>query len=215
MALNDADMQRIAELIRSEVADLRGELEGGEYSSDVSQAPELSAEAARAITPLARTVGNWNLASTRSGGAREATGPDSPVEFDRFENNLHAGGRVMVTTFSGRFREGAESAAEGVQAGAQFGGFFALAYDAANNRYMQLYADDLGKVAYNATERWEVDGETLRLFFDEEESGGFVAEFATDGPAQMTYNLFSARRGGRGTEAARGTLIKSTTLRRQ
>jgi hypothetical protein len=202
-------------LVRSEVEDLRDQLRADESPAGGVRADEAGEEAATAIAPLTRAVGNWNLASTGTGD-QEAAALDAPVEIDQFENTLHAGGRVMVTTFSGRFREGVEAGGASVSAGEQFAGFFALAYDAANNRYTQLYADDQGKVATHSTERWEAEGETLRLYFDgEDESGGFVAEFVNQGPARLSYNLYEAPAGRRGTEAGRGTLIKSATLKRK
>jgi len=213
VALTDADMRRIAELVRSEVGNLRDQLAGGGRRGGGREAGE---EASTAIAPLTRAVGNWNLASTRTGD-QEAAALDSPVEIDQFENLSYAGGRVMVSTFSGRFREGVEAGADSVSAGEQFAGFFALAYDAANNRYTQLYADDQGKVATHSTDRWEAEGETLRLYFDGQDSGsdGFVAEFVNQGPTRLTYNLYEAGSGRRGTESSRGSLLKSATLQRK
>jgi len=219
MAISDADMRRIAELVRTAVEDLRSELESAGGYAGSGQGGEVGQEAATALAPLTRAVGSWNLASTRTGN-QEAAAPNAPVDFDRFENNLHAGGRVMVTTFSGRFREGFEAGGTPLPPNRRFGGFFALAYDASNSRYIQLYADDAGKVAYNTAGRWEVDGDTLRLFYDEQadgsgEASGYVAEFVTEGPARLTYNLYEARGGGGSTESARGNLIKAATLQRQ
>ena len=216
MALTDADMRRIAQLVRSEVEDLRDQLGGGESYRRGARGDEAGEEANAGIAPLARAVGNWNLASTRTGN-QEAAAPDAPVEVDQLENTLYAGGRVMVTTFSGRFREGVEAGGVSVSEREQFAGFYALAYDAENNRYTQLYADDQGKVACDSTARWEAEGETLRLYFDGQDGGsdGFVAEVVNQGPARLTYNLYEARGGRRGTESSRGSLIKSATLNRK
>jgi hypothetical protein len=153
--------------------------------------------------------GEWKLASAGAGG-QEAAAASGPVQFDRFENKMHAGGKVMVTNFTGRFRQGMEAGGTRVQEGEQFGGIMVLAYDAPNNQYIELYADDMGKVNLSTTQRYEVDGQTVRLFHDE-----YVAEYAAKGPNEFTFNLYEARGGSGGSEAGRGTRIKSASLKRQ
>jgi len=161
----------------------------------------------RAATPLAAFNGQWNLKSSATGG-QEASGPNSAVEFNRFENTLHAGGRVMVTNFTGRFRESMEAGRTRVQPGQQFGGVLVLAYDAANNQYVELYADDQGKVQVSNARRWEADGQTLRLFHDD-----YVAEYSANGPTEFSFKLYEG--GSQRGEAGRGTPVKSATLQRQ
>jgi len=219
MALTEADLRRIGDLVRSQVDDLRQELAAGASSAGTASKPDADAAAAKAMAPFASTVGSWHLASTRTQG-REFAAVEAPVDLDTFENRMYAGGRVLATNFSGRFASGVEGIA-GAEAtsGTRFGGYLALVYDAANNRYVQLYADDLGKVAYNSTDRWETDGPTLRLYFDDKNpdqtSGGFVAEFVSDNHGQLTYNLYAADDGTPGSAASKGELIKSTTMKRQ
>jgi hypothetical protein len=174
---------------------------------------EMGPEERRAVAPLGRLVGRWALESTRIGpgmpeAGRAFTGPDAPVDLDRLESNVYAGGKVMVINYAGRFGKGMNSPTTGldVQAGERFSGFLALTYDAPNKRYIQLYADDLGTVALSTTERWEVEGETLRLHFADEQMGNYVAEFVSDGPTKLTYNLYGAD----GSE-----LLKSATVRRE
>jgi len=142
------------------------------------------------------------------GAGQELRGRDVPVDLDRLESNIYAGGRVAVTHYAGRFRKGMASPTTKIelQEGERFSGFLAVTYDAANDRYIQLYADDLGTVALNTTERWEVEGETLRLHFADEQMGNFVAEFVTDGPTKYSYRLYGAD----GSQ-----LLKSATMRRE
>jgi len=127
------------------------------------------------------------------------------------ENNVYAGGRVMVITFAGRTKNVVKSPQTGVelQAGEQFSGYLALAYDAPNNRYIQLYADDLGKVTLNTTEKWEAQGETLRLHFSDAQTGNYMAELAADGPAKFSYKVYGAHGAAEGAQ-----VIKSANLRR-
>jgi len=208
MALTDADKREIADLIREEL-DRSGDQAGGEAGQQYYETA-LQEATARAAAPLAGTVGNWQLASAGT-GSQEAGALDAPVEFDHFENNLHAGGRVMITNFRGRLRQGVEAGAA-LQQGQRFGGTLVLAYDAPNNQYIELYADDLGKVTLSTTENWEVDGETLRLYHDD-----YVAEYGAKGSQQFRFNLYEARRDRRGKSGteARGAPIKSATMKRQ
>lgn len=206
MPLTDTDRQEIANLISSQLGRLREELARGGSGGPTQAA--VGQQEARAVTPLVGLVGNWKMGSTGT-GSQEAIAQNAPVEFDRLENSLHAGGRVMVTNFMGRTRQNVEAGGARVQQGEQFAGISVLAYDAPNNQYIELYADDQGKVALSTTQRWEANGGTLRLYHD-----NYVSEYITRGPTEFRFNLYEAGPGRQGPEAARGTPIKTTTLRR-
>lgn len=205
MALSQADQQAIARLIAAEIDKLRQEFaQSGAGSGGSSEAGEEAVS--RAVAPMTRLAGGWKLSASASEG-QESGALDSPVEFDRFDNELRAGGKVLITNFTGRMRQGVEAGGQRMQQGERFGGVLVLAYDPATDQYTELYADDLGKVALSTTERWETEGDTLRLYHRD-----YIAEYANRGSSSFRFNLYP--RTGDGAEAT-GTPLKSSTLTRQ
>jgi len=203
MSLSASDKREIAAIVAAEYAKVSG------YSGqEGSSTPGQQEAATRAAGPLTRLSGSWNLTAAGTGG-QEASSLQGPVEFDSLENTLHAGGKVLVTNFRGRVRQPTEAAGTSLQQGSQFGGILVLAYDTANNQYVELYADDVGKVQVSTTNRWEADGDTLRLYHDD-----YTVEYGAPGPSQFAVRVRQAQPTGQGTEAGTQSTIKSATLRR-
>lgn len=208
MALSEADRREIASIIAAEVARMSEQLKRGTSGGEPSRQEAEAAE--RAVAPLTALTGNWKLAGTAAGGGTEAAALSGPVEFDRFENNSHAGGRVMVTNFIGRVKQNTEAGGARLQQGERFAGILVLAHDPVKNQYVELYADDLGKVQVSTTNKYEVEGDTLRLYHD-----NYVAEYGARGPRQFRFAAYERSGGTSATEAARGAPIKTATLTRQ
>lgn len=205
MALSQADQEAIARLIAAEVDRLRQELaQNGAGAGGRAEGGEEAVS--RAVAPMTRLAGGWKLSASGSEG-QEARALDSPVEFDRFENELRAGGKVLITNFTGRMRQGVEAGGQRLQQGERFGGVLVLAYDPATNQYTELYADDLGKVALSTTERWENEGDTLRLYHPD-----YIAEYTNRGSSSFRFNLYPRTRDA---SEATGAPLKSATLTRQ
>jgi hypothetical protein len=203
MALSDADRREIANLIASEIGRYAGQRTSGAIGTEAAAAAE------RATAPLTNFSGNWKLATAASGGATEAAAISGPVQFDRLENNLHAGGRVLVTNFAGRLRQNVEAAGTRAQQGEQFSGILVLAHDPTTDKYTELYADDQGKVSISTADKYEIDGNNLRLYHS-----NYVAEYGTTGPRQFRFAAYERAGGPSPTEASRGAPIKSASLTR-
>jgi hypothetical protein len=205
MALSESDQQAIARLIAEEVKKLRQELKQSGNEASGGEARE--AAVSRAVAPMTRMTGSWKLSSTGSGGT-EAGALDAPVEFDRFESELKAGGKVLITQFTGRMQRGVEAGGQRLQQRERFGGVLVLAYDPNIDQYIELYADDHGKVALSTSERWEAEGDVLRLYHPD-----YIAEYANRGSSDFRFNLYE--RNGSGSTEAAGATLKSATLTRQ